>query len=331
TYIGPSEKGNSKYIFGDRSLTQNKNWQPSIPKRKKVENSIKPLRDDELDKVYRKILSMLSLEDHHRKQLKEEGWTDELIKKYNFKSYPVEDYTRFKKNIKTPNPTRYEIGQKLHKEFGDLTGVPGLYIRENKKGNRFWTLAGKPGILFEITNVYGHVIGLRVRLDDPGDGGKYRWVSSYFLKEFDGIWKNLYECGCKANNRVSISFPKIRGDMYCCHLTEGEKKHKAVNEFLKSPCISVAGVDSWADILDVNPMTNERPVDVLKKMGVKMFIIAYDNDKYKNEAVMNSQIQVIEALRKENFMIGLAEWDSYMGIKIDDILFNGYKPMYFLV
>ncbi|WP_459195644.1 DUF3854 domain-containing protein [Wukongibacter baidiensis] len=327
-----TEGNNSRYMLGDRRFTKSSTWQPSMQKTKKVEENVKILSDDKLDRIYRKILSMLMLERHHREQLKADGWTDELIEKYGFKSYPVNDYRRWNKRIKSPNPIRYEIGSALHKEFGDLTGVPGLYLRKTKEtGRPYWTLAGKSGILFSIKNVYGMIIGLRVRLDEPGNGGKYRWLASHYLKKVEGIWRNSYKNGCKATNRVSITFPKIKGDMYCCYFTEGEKKQSAVNEFLKAPCISTAGVNSWADLLTINPLTNERPIDALKKMGVKLFIIAYDNDKYKNKVVMNSQKQVIDAIKKEGFMVGLAEWDGYMGKGIDDILFNGYKPMYFLI
>ena len=337
-YIGNSKGGNAIYENACQRLvrTEKKHDQANFQafkaqqaKKVPVEEAIKPLPNSKLNKIYRYLLELLILEDHHRDYLKKEGWTDEMIDLYGIKSFPVNDYTRWKENVNTKNLTRKELGRKLYEKFGDLTGVPGAYIKENQKKQRYWTFAGADGIVFPIPDVYKQIFRLRIRVENPTKkGGKYRNLSSYSEKEIDGIIRNVYENGCRSGN--AIGFFQHNCDYYCCYLTEGEKKSMVTNYKLKAPCIDIPGVNSWSDLTAVNEETNERMIDALKRLGVKILIIALDNDKYQNEAVMKNQIAIIELLKKEGFMIGLGEWDSWQGKGIDDVLFAGEKPMYYL-
>ena len=55
--------------------------------------------------------------------------------------------------------------------------VPGFYVAE-RDGRRWWTLAGAAGLLIPVRNLDGHIVALKVRADDPGDGPKYTTISS---------------------------------------------------------------------------------------------------------------------------------------------------------
>ena len=55
--------------------------------------------------------------------------------------------------------------------------MPGFYIAE-RDGQRWWTLAGAAGLLIPVRNLDGHIVALKVRADDPGDGPKYTTISS---------------------------------------------------------------------------------------------------------------------------------------------------------
>lgn len=311
---------------------QVKNFDPAKIERRVLTpvDIISPQSNDKLDKVYRALLDMLILEPNHREYLLNEGWTDELIRENHIKSFPVEDFTRFKNKDNTEyfskNPWRKTLGERLSGMF-DLTGVPGAY--KNKKG--IWTFAGQSGILFPLYDELHQIYRLRVRLDHVSSGGKYRNFSSWKQDEDaakQGFLMNKYTLGCQADNHLGFYVNETRDDMYICYITEGEKKGIIGEHLLKAPFISVPGVNSYAK-LTVGEQ-GKRPIDLLSRKGVKMFIIAFDADKSVNAKVLASQQRTIDLLKAEGFLIGLAEWDAALGKGIDDLLVGGHKPSYVL-
>lgn len=291
---------------------------------------VDPLSNRELDAIYRDLLSMLYLEERHSFKLREDGWTEELIKANHIVSFPEEDYVRFQNRDKIHSRQlwRKTLAEKLVEKYGDLTGVPGAYI--NAKG--IWTFTGKPGILFPLYDEHGYIYRLRVRLDNPIPGkGKYRNFSSWYEDEeaaTQGFLKNKFAHGCQADNHLGFYINSARDDMYIAYITEGEKKGIIGEYLLKAPVISVPGVNSYSKLLvgDIG----FRPIDALARMGIKMFIIAFDADKHTNEKVMKSQWDTVNSLKKEGFAIGLAEWDASLGKGLDDLLVGGCKPRYVL-
>ena len=320
-------------------------------------DGVSPLRNETLDKIYKKFLSMLVLEDRHREYLKKEGWSDELIEKYQIKSLPIDDFKRYNlKNVYfSKNRWRKSICEDLVKKFGSLRGVPGFYRKDN-----VWKIKSRSGILFPMFDENRNLYRLRVRMDfedmiagktgnlytssnegvfvEPlkgafvieGDkkvyektGGKYRNFSSFredeeFLKQ--GFVKNIYTDGCQANNCLSL-YCKPEDDFYCVYITEGEKKSIVGNEILKAPFISVPGVSSFN-------LIKGKMLEYLKNKGTQCFIIAFDADKATNEAVMKAEQKAIEALKAEGLFVGIAEWDAIHGKGIDDLLINGHRPSF---
>jgi len=159
--------------------------------------------------------------------------------------------------------------------------------------------------------------------------GKYRNLSS-FREDDDaakqGIIKNTYTKGCESGNQLGIYYNAQRDNMFICYVTEGEKKGIYCNEKLRAPFISVPGVDSWGKLLEGE--VGHRQIDILKKRGVMMFVIAYDADKAVNAKVLDCETKVIEALKKEGFAIGVANWNALYGKGIDDLLAGGHLPTY---
>ena len=292
---------------------------------------LSPLPDSVLHNIYVTMLNDLVLEPQHREYLREEGWTDNLIETHNIKSFPEEDYLRFKKKgtvYQSENPWRKELAEHLIQKFGSLEGVPGAYI--NKKGN--WSFAPKAGILFPLYNRKHEIYRLRIRLQGECSGGKYRNFSSFKMNENaekQGFFTNLYTKGCQSGNHLGFYFDPSRDDMYIAYLTEGEKKGIIGNHLLKAPVISIPGVNSYSKLIEGTKPN--RPIDYLKSIGVQILVIAFDADKLTNEKVMVCQDRVIQILQKEGFVIGLAEWDISQGKGLDDLLTNGYKPVYALV
>jgi len=95
-----------------------------------------------------------------------------------------------------------------------------------------------------------------------------------------------------------------------------------------APFVSIPGVSSWGFLL--SKKGGERPVDLLKRKGVRIFIVAFDADRETNERVMQAQKATIQALKEEGFTVGVAEWNIEHGKGIDDLLCNGYRPQYVL-
>lgn len=317
-YIGDSKKqGNSKYVDSNvHGEFINRSYQQEGLDPKKDTTLIR-FSDSKINEIHKKLLSMLILEDYHREYLNKAGINDMLIEYFKIKSYPEVDFLRKQNQIQSKNKLRWQLAQELVKSFGDLTGYPGAYVKEGEK-NRYWTLAGCGGIMFSIPNVYGEYVMGQIKIDNPPPGfrGKYMMFSS------DGK-----DNGCTPSSRVGMCFPKVLGDTYVCYITEGIKKAIVTSDRLGSLAITMQGVNSWGELLEKN-QRGERLIDVLKnKYGVRMFIIAFDKDKYQNNKVMEQQKVIMKALHDEGFIIGLAEWDSYCGKGMDDVLVNGYKPM----
>lgn len=288
---------------------------------------IEPLDNKKLDKIYRGLLSELTLEEEHYQYLKGEGWTDGLISKHHICSFPVKDFERYKNKIVQKNPMRVQLAERLVKKFGSLEGVPGAYLNKNGR----WTFAGNPGILFPLYDADGNLYRLRIRLNQDTGYGKYHNFSSFKEdKEAagQGYLKNYYQKGCQAGNNIGI-YSDAQDDMFLCYITEGEKKGILGESYLKNPVISVPGVNSYAKVLE--GLLGQRPIDVMKRKGVHILIIAFDADKEKNMAVLKSQSYLAEALQKEGITVAVANWDISLGKGLDDLLVGGNRPTYELL
>lgn len=311
-YIKETGKGFSMFLKKDGQTGDYRTTPIDIKKVKS--NDIVRFADSKLHRINSKLLSMLTLSPQHRKILHDWKFTDEMISRYGFKTFPeVKD--------------RWKIAKSLYEEFGDLTGFPGAYIKD-KEDSRYWTLTGFDGIVFPITNIYGEIVMLQIRLDNPGPNGKYKPLSS---AGFTPDGKPRYQNGCTPNSRIGIVIPPVLGDTYVCHVTEGYKKAIKVVENLGCLCISVQGVGSWSELVESNEK-GETMIEVLKRQyGVKMVIISYDIDRFKNGHVMVAQDNVVNELKKHDLYVGESFWDGHAGKGIDDCIDNGYKPYFRMI
>lgn len=105
-----------------------------------------------LNYVYRLFLDYLELTDNHYQHLTspKRGLTDKQIVIRQYRSFPERPW---------------EIVKMLSEDYGitDFTGIPGFYLKDNK----YWTVAGKNGILIPYRNHYNQIVGFQYRIDNP--------------------------------------------------------------------------------------------------------------------------------------------------------------------
>lgn len=72
-------------------------------------------------------------------------------------------------------------------------------------------------------------------------------------------------------------------------------------------------------------------LNFLAAKGCTAVIIAYDSDKYVNEAVLMYEQKLIELLSGYGLHIAVAYWNPGFGKGLDDILSINVRPNYELV
>lgn len=197
--VGISERGNHCFMEASnlKSVMEQKGVCEYTPKILEPEyiNPVEQLPDHLLDKYYRAMMSHLRLENYHRDYLYSEGWTDEMIRKYNVVSFPEKDFTRFKyrQDLYLKNPYRKRLAKKMLEDLGNpvngLKGLPGAYqIGED------WTFTGPSGIIFWQYNARHQIVGVRIRMDYLDVNAEVkgmpvvRWNDHLFFTEKGETW-----------------------------------------------------------------------------------------------------------------------------------------------
>ncbi|MCM1561698.1 MAG: DUF3854 domain-containing protein [Butyrivibrio sp.] len=229
--------------------------------------------------------------------------------------------------------TRERITASLIREFGSLKGVPGFY--ESADGT--WTFSGASGILLPLFDCDKNLYRLRLRLDHPEvdengkEKNKYNNFSSYHEVMTPGnTIKNGYKNGCRSGSHMGLYESPCKDDYTVCYITEGEKKALFANHVLHNPVVSIPGVNSFAKVLETFG-TDHNVLDYLKAKGCRILVIAYDSDKYVNEAVLMYEQRLAKLLTTHDFQIALAYWNPGFGKGLDDILSLDVRPNYEMV
>lgn len=268
-----------------------------IIKRKEEPKSNLPRSNEELNRVYRKFLSMLSLKKKHKKMLLEEGWNEALIAKSFFCSIP--EYKS------------YYVKKLLESE--DLKGVPGFYFSKEH-----WSFVGKSGILMPLYDSKNQIFRLRIRDDNPelDDKGKEKNKYKNFASHGTG--------GCQAGLQIGI-VQKEADKKEEFYITEGEKKALIGNYYLNQRVVNLTGVNCSRFLLEPNG-TEEPILSYLIRTGAKVPIVAFDADKRVNPAVWKAHNYLIEVLKEYFPVVGVANWNAGFGKGLDDILLTGILP-----
>jgi hypothetical protein len=243
---------------------------------------VRPAADEDLDRVYRALFARLQLSDRHRAHLLGRGLTAADLARAHYRTLP--------------GAYRGGIVRALRDVFPDslLLAVPGIVVRDGPHG-RYLTLAGVPGILIPVRGAAGHVVGLIVRPDAPGHGGKYRWLSSRGSGGPSSGWRVHVPAGVQPARRAV--------------LVEGTLKADVVAALSGRAIIGLPGSHVTAEALAT-----------LRSLGVVEALLALDADAATNPHVARAQLDGLRRLKAAGFVEGLVRWGPTLGKGLDDAL-----------
>jgi hypothetical protein len=243
------------------------------------------------NRVYRRLVYLLSLSDAHRKQLLARGYSDAEIELRDYRSLGLQGRARLAQEIQAA-----EL----------LDGIPGFYIAGNERGT-YPTLAGSPGLLIPVRAPNKQVRGMRIRPDDAGEGGKYRWFSS--ADKLGGTASGSF-CHVARPVLRQVEDPTI-------WITEGEIKADLSAERLGAVVVSIPGVDLWsralADLAELLPNGGR-------------VVVALDADWREKPRVHHALYSLLMACPGLGYETGAALWDLTSGKGLDNLLIAGHQP-----
>lgn len=242
-----------------------------------------------LDHVYRELLAALPLSPAHRQALRHRGLADVEILRRRYRTLPLHGRTTLAKRL-------------IERVGADVCAqVPGFYTAE-RDDRRWWSLAGAAGLLIPVRNVDGHIVALKVRADDHGDGPKYTTVSS------------AKHNGPSPGAQVHVPLHDgPRGDTI--RLTEGELKADIATALSGILTVSMPGVAMWRQALPV-----------LQALQPTRVLLAFDADWRTNPHVAQALGQAAFALVKSGYEVQVEDWEPALGKGIDDLLAVRHAP-----
>lgn len=253
----------------------------------------RPARADAetLDKVYRAILGHLVLSRDHKQNLLVRGLSENEIERRLYRTWPKKG--------------RAKIARAIAEKFGDeiCSRIPGLYLKEDDadSSNRWWSLTGQAGLIIPVRNHKNQIVGLRDRVDEPRDGGKYRWISS---ANYEG-----------ASSGSPLHFPGTDAqisDLDEIDFTEGELKADIATVLSGRYTVSLPGVKNWV-----------AAIQALKELGIRRVRLAFDEDFRTNPHVAEALYNFAGALLNNEVEVSIAIWNKSAGKGIDDVLAAG--------
>ena len=234
------------------------------------------------DRVYRALLSKLTLASDHRENLLGRGLTSDEIDRLEYRTTPVVGF--------------HGLAKALMDEGYDLFGVPGFYRDQDGR----WTMAiYLRGIMIPCRDRLGRIQSIHIRLDKKmKKGGKFLPFSS--MDKLDGA-------GSK--NWCHIAGPVQE----CVYLIEGYMKADIVHFFTGQTVLAIPGVTSLQHL--------ETTLKELTKLGVRHVMTCFDMDYLKNWHVEAAYTNLIDLLSGLPLTFGTYLWSpDYNGL--DDFIWE---------
>lgn len=339
------------------------------PRQFTILDSIMPLPNEQLDTIYRSLMRHLPLYKFHAQYLLNEGWNMELIRQHQICSFPAEWKNQLPQSLKKiPSRENLATDIMNELSLKSLAGVPGAYINEKgqwtfcgKSGivfpvydengfihrlrirldyvdlpvkileddKGFYYMDHSERITVSMSGPYKTVEDKRIYISFKSHEGKYRNFSSYKQdKEAykSGFIQNIFNKGCEAKNQLVYAMNQT-DDFRVFWLIEGEKKAFLSNYIVKQPFVCIPGVSDFGKLF--TPTNGKTPIDIIRQKGCRIVIIAYDADKYHNDAVMTSLIKLAQAIKKEGLLTIIADWNELNGKGLDDLFSSFCLPAFY--
>jgi hypothetical protein len=218
------------------------------------------------------VLAACPLSDDHRAALIGRGLTAEAITRHGYGSLPG-DWDG-----------RRAVARAVIAAGGDdaYGNVPGLF-----RDGHGAMIAGVTGVLIPSRDLAGDLQGLRLRPDDPGDGGKYRWLSSPTMSG-----------GAGSGAPTHVAMPATPpATITRVMVTEGELKGNIAAERLGIPVMGMAGATITRDVLPL-----------VLAMGATEVVMALDADRRTNEHVGRADRRLGDELAAAGLTVLRATW-----------------------
>lgn len=202
-----------------------------------------PLAPPDLrNSVYRSLWWLLTqtqqLTPEHEAMLHHRGIL-EIAKRAGVASWPADLDRR-------TSMARYLAHEHRH-DRQSLLGVPGVY---SERGSRLLRVGGSPGLAIPITDLQGRWVAVRMRPDNPGDRGKYQWLTSAGPARGDGPGPQFVPY--LASRPGTFRAGHVRASSVV--LTEGEPAQGAAS----GPGISSRCFRAWGQQLEDRPPHPQR-------------------------------------------------------------------------
>lgn len=243
---------------------------------------------DVLDQVYRHLLAQLVLSDAHRAGLARRKLAPDAIAAGLYRTLPIEGRAR--------------VARAVVERFGAdvAAAVPG-FVRVEKNGRSWWSVAGAAGLLVPAIDADGRVVAIKIRRDDATGGDRYRCMSS------------RHHGGSSA--LLAVHVPPFEGDRTTVRVVEGELKAGACTALSGAWTVSVPGVSSWRLALPV-----------LARLGATKVRVAFDADWRSNPRVERAMHELAAALQDAlgPTNVAIETWPEACGKGLDDVLAAGY-------
>jgi len=196
----------------------------------------------------------------------------------------------------TPLVSGKALSKQLLDEGHTLAGVPGFYMKDGQ-----WSFVPEQrGILIPVRDVEGRIQGLQVRRDNAVKR-KFRWISSA-----------SYTDGCCAEGWTHFVGPPREKII----LIEGPLKADVVCHLTGHSVLAVPGVNALTHL--------EKTLLVLRKLGVRHIMSAFDMDFLQNPHVQSGYEALTQKLMALGFRYGTYLWNpDYNGL--DDYVWEGCR------
>lgn len=235
---------------------------------------------------YGALLRLCPLSARHGSELRARGMSDAEIKARGYGSLQLRG--------------RADVCRQMIMEGYELQGVPGFYVHEGG----YYTLTGSPGLLIPVRDQQGEIQGLQIRVNDPGEGPRYMWMSSAGRPG-----------GSSSGSPVHIAYPLGLVDDFRTWLTEGALKASLASDKLRAAIVGVAGVSGWRSGLDAAEKVGR------KRAGL---VVAFDMDAGENPHVKRHENDLIAAAWGAGWRVAVANWNpAFKGL--DDALVAGQE------